>query len=74
MAELHDIEVGDSRIANLETAEDLYVVFDGPPGPESGRFVEVEDAQGRSVGAIGWREREDGYWVLGPFKRGKHNG
>lgn len=52
--------------------EDVYVVFDGPPGPEPGRFVEVEtfDSQSRSVG--GW-EQFSGlmgaeFWRLGPFK------
>lgn len=28
----------------------LYVIFDAPPGPESGRFVEVEDEKGQSHG------------------------
>lgn len=51
---------------------DLWVVFDGPPGPESGRFVEVEDSEGKSVGpfqtGVGWVHSEDGYWRLGPFQ------
>lgn len=42
----------------------IDVVFDGPPSHESGRFVEVEDAHGRSVGVGEWREREDGMWCL----------
>lgn len=42
----------------------LDVVFDGPPGPEAGRFVEVEDPDGRSVSAGQWLRRNDGYWVL----------
>jgi hypothetical protein len=45
-------------------SEELHIVFDGPPGPESGRFVEVEDAQGRSFKAGEWRERSDGLWEL----------
>ena len=40
------------------------VVFDGPPGPDPGRFVEVEDATGRSIRFGEWVERADGYWVL----------
>jgi len=40
------------------------VVFDGPPGAEPGRFVEVEDAAGRGISAGRWIERGDGYWVL----------
>ena len=42
----------------------LQIVFDGPPGPKGGRFVEVEDANGCSVRLGEWIEREDGYWVL----------
>lgn len=44
-----------------------WIVFDGPPGPEPGRFVEVEDQDGR--GAVGSREwRNEGeLWALGPF-------
>lgn len=42
----------------------IDVVFDGPPGPESGRFVEVEDATGKSIRFGEWVERADGYWVL----------
>lgn len=49
--------------------DDLFVVFDGHPGPVSGRFVEVEDAKGEGVGGIGWNRRDDGFWVLGPFRR-----
>jgi hypothetical protein len=41
------------------------IVFDGPPGPEAGRFVEVESPPGTSIGDYGeWVHREDGYWVL----------
>ena len=44
----------------------LYVVFDGPPSHESGRFVEVEDETGAGVAVGTWR-REAGLWALGPF-------
>ena|GEM_PF-2372040 len=40
------------------------VVFDGPPSRESGRFVEVEDEQGRSFEAGEWIDRGDGLWAL----------
>jgi len=40
------------------------IVFDGPPGPESGRFVEVENERGRSVDIGEWVHRPDGYWAL----------
>ena len=42
----------------------LRIVLDGPPGAESGRFVEVEDGSGRSVDAGEWHERDDGLWEL----------
>jgi hypothetical protein len=42
----------------------IDIVFDGPPGPTSGRFVEVEDPSGASVDAGNWVCRADGYWVL----------
>lgn len=45
----------------------LYVIFDGPPSHESGRFVEVEDENGQGVSAGNWEERGDGFWTLGPF-------
>ena len=40
----------------------LDIVFDGPPGPEAGRFVEVERG-GASVSVGEWIE-QDGYWRL----------
>ncbi len=52
-------------------AEDaVYVLFDGPPGPEAGRFVEVEDQRGRGVGdgAFSWAQVGK-HWTLGPFYR-----
>lgn len=42
----------------------IDIVFDGPPGPEAGRFVEVEDAWGKSISIGEWIKRADGYWVL----------
>ncbi len=45
------------------TARNLDIVFDGPPGPEAGRFVEVE-VDGKSVNAGKWVERDDGLWEL----------
>lgn len=47
-----------------QTERTIHVVFDGPPGPTSGRFVEVETPDGRSVNVGEWKRREDGYWVL----------
>ncbi len=39
-------------------------MFDGPPGPVAGRFVEVEDDAGASINFGEWVERDDEYWVL----------
>ncbi|MDD2878715.1 MAG: hypothetical protein PHZ23_15970 [Acidiphilium sp.] len=49
-----------ARVNERETR----IVFDGPPGPKSGRFVEVEDANGTSFNAGEWHERPDGLWEL----------
>ena len=42
----------------------LHIVFDGPPGPVAGRFVEVENDAGRSLSVGYWVERPDGLWEL----------
>lgn len=42
----------------------IDIVFDGPPGPQSGRFIEVEDMEGKSIRVGEWIRRPDGYWVL----------
>lgn len=42
----------------------IDIVFDGPPGPTPGRFVEVEDADGKSIRVGEWVQRDDFYWVL----------
>jgi len=42
----------------------INVIFDGPPGPEAGRFGEVEDENGRSFNAGEWIEQPDGLWAL----------
>lgn len=42
----------------------IDIVFDGPPGPEAGRFVEVESPPGRGFRFGEWLLRQDGYWVL----------
>jgi hypothetical protein len=46
----------------------LYVIFDDGPGPVAGRFVELEDENGRSVGPKGveWTQEGD-LWLLGPL-------
>jgi hypothetical protein len=59
----------------------IDIVFDGPPGPTSGRFVEVEDPSGRSIKAGEWINRPDGMSVLriptivvGPFYEQQRGG
>ena len=42
----------------------IDIVFDGPPGPDPGRFVEIEDAAGNSIKCGQWLQRPDGHWVL----------
>lgn len=42
----------------------IDIVFDGPPGPEAGRFVEVENLDGESINVGNWVHRTDGYWAL----------
>ena len=42
----------------------IDVVFDGPPGPYSGRFVEVEDENGHGIQIGSWIHRADGFWAL----------
>jgi hypothetical protein len=44
--------------------EYIDIVFDGPPGPEAGRFVEVEDDTGKSISFGKWVERPNGYLAL----------
>jgi hypothetical protein len=40
------------------------VVFDGSPGPEGGRFLEVENESGASVKVGEWIDRGNGLWAL----------
>ena len=42
----------------------INIIFDGPPSHKSGRFVEVETDDGKSVNAGEWIERPDGLWAL----------
>jgi len=51
-------------VANTEQPQAINVVFDGPPGPVCGRFVEVELDDGRSINAGEWTQRPDGMWAL----------
>ncbi len=46
------------------TKQAINVIFDGPPSHESGRFVEVETDDGKSINAGEWLKRPDGLWAL----------
>lgn len=52
-------------VAPAQSDDDLSIsiVFDGPPGPVPGRFVEVEDGSGRSISLGRWQEDGE-YWRL----------
>lgn len=48
----------------------INIIFDGPPGPEGPRFVEIEDDAGKSMRVGDWAEHrpegheDDGLWRL----------
>lgn len=48
----------------MSEIQTVHVVFDGPPGPEAGRFIEVETLDGVGITVGTWVHRDDGYWVL----------
>lgn len=56
--------VSECRVNPVIRAEqDIQIRFDGPPAHEAGRFVEVEDAEGKSVHVGEWVQ--DGTdWLL----------
>jgi hypothetical protein len=41
----------------------INIIFDGPPGPDSGRFVEVETDDGKSINVGEWI-RDGNWWKL----------
>lgn len=42
----------------------IDIVFDGPPGPVAGRFVETENQDGFSMSMGEWVIRPDGFHAL----------
>ena len=42
----------------------INIIFEGPPGPEGGDFVEVETDDGHSINCGKWSKRPDGLWAL----------
>ena len=54
----------DGKVSAGERHLFIDIVFDGPPGPEAGRFVEVENPDGASISVGEWIDRGDGFWAL----------
>jgi hypothetical protein len=48
----------------MDTPAAINIIFDGPPGPEGPRFIEVETDDGRSIRVGEWQQRKDGNWGL----------
>ena len=48
----------------MDTLAAINIIFDGPPGPEGPRFIEVETDDGRSIRVGEWQQRQDGNWGL----------
>ena len=58
-------EIESARKAGAEEMrETIHIVFDGPPGPRSGRFVEVETPGGIGLRRGEWIDLEGGLWAL----------
>lgn len=61
-----DLEMGDiiddiKNIFPLMVATEI--IFDGMPGPDMPRFIEVEQ-EGKSVNVGEWQPKRNGCWVL----------
>lgn len=48
----------------MKTIQRINIIFDGPPGPEAGRFVEVENEEGASINVGDWLKLDSGLWAL----------
>ena len=44
--------------------EPINIIFDGPPSHESGRFIEVETDDGKSINVGEWIAKPNGLWAL----------
>ncbi len=53
-----------SGTADAHKGQPINIVFDGPPGPEAGRFVDSETDDGKGIRVGEWIERPDGTWAL----------
>jgi hypothetical protein len=47
----------------LGSPQTIQIRFDGPPGPTSGHFIEVEDDSGKSISVGEWEQDGDD-WLL----------
>ena len=47
-----------------KTGQVVDILFDGPPGPEGPRFIEVESPPGHSINFGEWVEREGALWAI----------
>jgi NTP pyrophosphatase (non-canonical NTP hydrolase) len=52
------------KMESRQDAEAINIIFDGPPGPEAGRFVEIETDDGKSLNVGEWIEKSGGMWAL----------
>ena len=50
----------------VKDKKEIIIVFDGPPGEVSGRFIEVENEHGKSISIGSWckRSSNDDWWEL----------
>lgn len=61
------IRVIDAALASEpepQPVAEIRIVFDGFPSPNGPRFIEVENAEGRSINIGRWRRRDDGLCEL----------
>jgi hypothetical protein len=54
MIERREAEAVTKDVVREHGPEFINIVFDGPPGPDGGRFIEVETDDGRSLSAGEW--------------------
>jgi len=47
----------------VQMVNGFHIRFDGPPGHDAGRFVEVETLEGKGLGLGGWKQDGE-YWLL----------
>ena len=51
----------------------INIIFDGPPSHKSGRFVEIETDDGKSINVGEWIDQGNGFWALRITKLPKEN-